>query len=170
MAQKAAASLKSRSTYKLNTPVHASLDRSVHASVDTQKRKTIVFGQLPRDVLKRSDLSSDAKCVFSAVNMSSPGHENVAISLRDLEQLLPFKKSKIGNLLKKLTKAGILEPGPFVPGSVKVYRIKHQNWATVPSKSECPRCGSKAFSIGASGACRKCIDGLNKRLATVRTA
>lgn len=163
--------MKRPSLSKLNTPVHASVDTSVHACTDTSKRKTTAFGQIPKDIMKRSDLSSDAKLLFAAVNMTSPGKESVAVSLRDLEQALPFKKSKIGNLLAKLIKAGLLIPSKAIRGQVKVYRINHQNWATVVDKSrKCPRCGESSYSLTGAGMCRKCIDGLAVRLSTGKTA
>ncbi len=157
--------MKSHSTYKLNTPVHASLDTSVHAKVDTSKRTKVGFGQIPKDILKRSDLSSDAKVLFCAVNMQSPGKENVAVSLRDLEKAVPFKKSKIGNLAAKLVKVGLLAPWKTIRGQVRIYRINHPNWTTVPEKTgRCPRCGGANFSIGPSGACQKCITELHKKI------
>jgi len=165
MAREAAKSVKRSSLSKLNTPVHTSLDTSVHAYVDTPKRKT-GFGQTPKDVMKRPDLSSDAKLIFAAVNMQSPGKESVAVSLRDLESCVPFKKSKIGNLLRKLIKVRLLIPEQRIKGQVMIYRINHANWTVAVEKSKkCPRCGSSAFSLGASGSCSNCIAELRAKLA-----
>jgi hypothetical protein len=135
--------------------------------VDTSKRKRVVaFGQTPKDILKRADISSDSKVAFACINMQSPGKENVAVSLRDMEKSLPFKKSKIGNLVKELVSAGIIEPWQTIKGQVKVYRINHSNWKSEKAAHlKCPRCHTEQ-AVGTSGVCSKCVDDLRKRVAT----
>jgi len=157
----------SPSLSKYNTPVHASADTSVHSSVDTSKRKVVInYGQIPCDVMLRSDIPTDAKLVFACINMQSPGHESVAVSLREMGKSLPFKKSKIGNLVRKLIAVGLIVPWQGMRGQVKVYRINHPNWKSEPMvRPKCPRCHEEQ-ATGSSGVCSKCVDSLRKRVAT----
>lgn len=132
--------------------------------MDTAKRRVVVaYGQLPLDISKRNDISSDAKVLFSVLNAKNPASEIVAASLRELAADVPFGKSKVGKLLKQLVAVGLLAIRGTGSARLRVYEILHPNWQRSHAQKKCPRC-NRPRVLGASGFCVECVNSLRLRL------
>ena len=129
------------------------------------------FARIPTDVLS-GDLPPFAKLVFCAVGMEARKQGTVRISLRRLSALTGIRKSHVGNALIVLASAGLLEPQKAVRGKCKTYRLLHSLWGYEMPKpqAQCPRCHARAFALGVSGVCGKCLNVLRKSMKSQAVA